>query len=194
MIAPLLSPPTAHSPNPLPGREIARQRLGAALRDLRENRRILLEDAAARLGVAPSTLSRVETGKSPTRTGYLNLLLDLYQVTDPDQRRELAGLARQGQRDAWWADAADLLPLGEGRCLGLEDAAAHARVFATQIIPGPIQEPGYATAAIRATRPELSPVQVRALTTLTGRRCQLLPQPRRTAPAHHQPQTRPRTR
>ena len=47
-----LNPPPAL----LPGREIARQRLGAVLRDLRENSGVLLEDAAAKLGVAPSTL------------------------------------------------------------------------------------------------------------------------------------------
>jgi transcriptional regulator with XRE-family HTH domain len=50
------------------GPEITRQRLGTALRELREERGILLADAAAELGVAPSTLSRIETGKAPTRT------------------------------------------------------------------------------------------------------------------------------
>jgi transcriptional regulator with XRE-family HTH domain len=168
MTTPALNP--ARTANLPPGREIARQRLGTNLRNLRENCGALLEDASATLGVAPSTLSRIETGKAPTRAGYLNLLLDFYQVTDPDRRRELTDLARQGQRDTCWNDAADLLPRSEGRYLGLEEAADRARAFATQLIPGPLQEPGYTTAAIRATRPELNPAQVRALATLTGRR------------------------
>jgi transcriptional regulator with XRE-family HTH domain len=169
-----LNPPPARQAVLLPGREIARQRLGAVVRELRENRSVLLEDAATRLGVAASTLSRLETGKAPTRTGYLYLLLDFYEVTDPDRRRELADLARQGQRDGWWNAAADLLPRGEGRYLGLEEAASRVRVFATQLIPGLLQEAGYATAAIRATRPGLNPDQVRALAALTSRRPQIL--------------------
>jgi transcriptional regulator with XRE-family HTH domain len=165
-----LNPPPAL----LPGREIARQRLGAVLRDLRENSGVLLEDAAAKLGVAPSTLSRVETGKSPTRTAYLSLLLDYYQVTEPGQRRELADLARQGQRDGWWTDAADLLQHGEGRYLGLEEAAVRVRVLATRLIPGLLQEPSYAAAAIRAVRPGLNAADVGVLAALAARRRELL--------------------
>lgn len=175
MAAPAPAPPPVQAPGLPPGREIARHRLGTILRDLRENHGMLLEDAAARLGVAPSTLSRVETGKAPTRTAYLSLLLDHYQLTDPDRRRELADLARQGQRDPWWHDATDLLPRGEGRCLGLEEAAGRVHVLATQLIPALLQEPGYTAAAIRATRPELQPRQARVLASLTARRCLLLP-------------------
>ena len=71
------------------GPTIRRRRLGADLRRLREERSLRLEDVAARLGVAPSTLSRIETGKAPTRTSYLTLLLDLYEVRDADERRAI---------------------------------------------------------------------------------------------------------
>jgi predicted transcriptional regulator len=50
------------------GPAISRQRLGAALRDMRLRHGILLTDAAAELGVAASTLSRIENGIAPTRT------------------------------------------------------------------------------------------------------------------------------
>jgi transcriptional regulator with XRE-family HTH domain len=157
-----------------PGPEITRQRLGTALRDLRVERGVLLGDAAAELGVAPSTLSRIETGKAPTRTSYLSLLLTFYQVTDPGYRRELADLAREGQRESWWEHAADILPPGAGRYLGLEDAAASARVFATQLIPALLWEPGYTAAAIQTARPGLDPAHARTLANLTARRQQLL--------------------
>jgi transcriptional regulator with XRE-family HTH domain len=157
-----------------PGREITRQRLGTTLRELREERGILLSDAATELGVAPSTLSRIETGKAPTRTSYLALLLNFYQVTNPDYRRELADLAREGQREGWWEHAADLLPAGTGRYLGLEEAAACVRVFDTQLIPALLQQPGYAAAAINAARPGLITAQVHTLAALTARRQQLL--------------------
>jgi hypothetical protein len=51
----------------LPGPEISRRRLGATLRTLREDRGVLLVDAAARLDVVPSTLMGV-TGPVPCGT------------------------------------------------------------------------------------------------------------------------------
>jgi hypothetical protein len=41
---------------------------------------IFLEDIAATLDVAPSTTSRIETGKAPTRTSYLAVMLELDQL------------------------------------------------------------------------------------------------------------------
>jgi hypothetical protein len=100
----------------------------------------------------------------------MSLLLDLYEVADPGRRRDLADLARSGQRDPWWADAADILPLNAGRYLGLEAEADTVRVFATQLIPGLLQEPAYTTAAIRATQPGLDAAQARTLTALARQR------------------------
>jgi transcriptional regulator with XRE-family HTH domain len=73
---------------------VCRRRLGNELRQLREARSLRLEDVVVRLGVQPSTLSRIETGQAPTRTSYLAVLLDLYGVDDPDKRRLLADHAR----------------------------------------------------------------------------------------------------
>jgi transcriptional regulator with XRE-family HTH domain len=174
MTPPALAQPPTPAAALRPGPEIIRQRLGTALRAVRVERGILLGDAATELGVAASTLSRIETGKSPTRTSYLSLLLNLYQVTDPDLRRELADLAREGQRDSWWEHAADLLPPGVGRYVGLEHAASHVRVLATQLIPALLQEPGYTAAAIRVARSDLGTAQTRALAALTSRRQELL--------------------
>ena len=94
---------------------VRRHRLGAELRRLREARSLRLEDVAVILDVAPSTISRIETGGAPTRTSYLTVMLDLYQLHDPDQRRLLTDLAREGQRKSWWADHADSLPAQPGR-------------------------------------------------------------------------------
>jgi hypothetical protein len=64
VISPPPSPAVAGTARPAAPRRI----LGAALRELREDRALRLEDAATRLGVAASTLSRIETGKAPART------------------------------------------------------------------------------------------------------------------------------
>ena len=129
-----------------------------------------LDTAAAALGVVPSTLSRIETGKAPARAGYVRLLLDLYDVDDPAERQALAGLAAHGRQDNWCAGAADLLAPEALRYLGLESAATQIRLFAAQTIPGLLQTPDYAMAAWQAARPGLTAAQADRLAGLTRHR------------------------
>ena len=102
------------------GPTVRRRRLGTELRRLREANSIKLEEVAEQLGVAPSTLSRIETGKAPTRSAYLSEMLKLYGVEDPGQRQVLIDMAREGHRKGWWAAYEDLLPTGFGIYVGLE--------------------------------------------------------------------------
>jgi transcriptional regulator with XRE-family HTH domain len=156
------------------GPVIRRHRLGAELRRLRETRTLRLEDAAAELGVAASTLSRIETGQAPARTSYMRMLLDLYQVTDPAEHQRLADLAREGRRHGWWGGYDHVLPSGMGDYLGLETAAAVSRTYALQAIPALLQAPAYTTAACRAARPDLGPVETGLLAEVTRRRQEIL--------------------
>jgi transcriptional regulator with XRE-family HTH domain len=153
---------------------ICRRRLGRELRRLREARSLRLDDVAAVLGVAPSTVSRVETGKAPTRTGYLTMMLDQYRVDDADQRRRLADLARQGQRQGWWTDYRDVLPAGAGTWLGLEDAAASVQAFSVLAVPALLATSAYTAAACQAAWPGLAKAQLRQLAAVQQRRRQLL--------------------
>src|SRR5262245_61913680 len=84
------------------GPTVRRRRLGTELRRLREAHAIKLEEVADKLGLAASTLSRIETGKAPTRTAYLAAMLDLYGVKEPGQRQILIDMAREGHRKGWW--------------------------------------------------------------------------------------------
>jgi transcriptional regulator with XRE-family HTH domain len=153
-----------------------RRALGTALRQLREERCLLLEEVACRLGVAPSTLSRIETGKAPTRThtSYLTLLLDLYAIDDPGYRSQLADLAREGQRKGWWDDHHDIIPPALRTCYGLESAAILIRAYAPHAIPDLLQTPGYALAATRAARPGIDPATARRHAAITTSRAQHL--------------------
>src|SRR5258708_3366595 len=167
---PHLQPDDDEPACPVPiGPGTARHQLGRDLRTLREARSMRLEDAAARLEVAPSTLSRIETGKAPTRVSYLAVLLDLYGVDDPAQRTLLADLAREGKCQSWWDYHDGLMPSGASHYLRLESAASHVSCFATQAVPGLLQTPGYAAAAWRATRPALNADQVPELVPVTLR-------------------------
>lgn len=158
----------------LVGPTIRRRRLGAVLRRLRESRSLKLEYVAGRLGVAPSTLSRIETGKAPTRTSYLAIMLDLYGVDDPGQRMAYLEMAREGQRRGWWADAEDLLSAGFGTYLGLEAESAELRVFGATVVPGLLRTPDYARAVIGAARADLTPAQIDRLVAVQMRRQEVL--------------------
>ena len=151
-----------------------RRRLGADLRELREQRSLRIEEVAEHLGVAASTLSRIETGKAPTKTSYLKLLLDLYGVDDAGRRRDLANLAREGQRKGWWAGDEDVLPAGYGTYLGLEAEAVRLRIFAAQAVPALLRTEPYAEAVTAAARPDLSPGQRARLVAVQLRRQDLL--------------------
>jgi transcriptional regulator with XRE-family HTH domain len=151
-----------------------RRALGTALRQLREERSLLLEEVACHLGVAPSTLSRIETGKAPTRTSYLTLLLDLYAIDDPGHRSQLANLAREGQRKGWWDDHPDIIPPALRTYYGLESAAILIRAYAPHAIPDLLQTPIYALAAARATRAGIDPATARLHAAITTSRAQHL--------------------
>jgi transcriptional regulator with XRE-family HTH domain len=156
------------------GPVMRRRRLGADLRQLRISKALRLEEVADHLGVAPSTLSRIETGKAPTRTSYLTFMLDLYGVDDPGQRRLFMDMAREGQRKGWWMAYDDVLPAGAGSYLGLEAEASALMVFAALAVPGLVRTPEYARALVVATRPWLSAEEVDRLVTLQMRRQDVL--------------------
>ncbi len=142
------------------GPTVRRRRLGSELRRLREANGIKLEEVADQLGVAPSTLSRIETGKAPTRSAYLNEMLKMYNVEDPDQRQVLVDMAREGHRKGWWAAYEDLLPTGFGIYVGLEAEASSLRSFESLVLHGLLQTEKYARAVLAKARRKLSAEEI----------------------------------
>jgi transcriptional regulator with XRE-family HTH domain len=155
----------------LPAPAAARHELGTYLRAQRVRRRINIARAAAHVGIAPGTLSRIETAYAPVRTAYLYLLLDLYRITDDTRRRELADLARQGQCQPYWAEHDDLIPEGTAHYLALEASTAVIRTYAPQLIPDQLMTAGYAVVAARATRPDLGRRREDKVAALARARC-----------------------
>lgn len=152
------------------GPTVRRRRLGSELRRLREARSINLEVVADRLGLAASTLSRIENGKAPTKTAYLTALLELYEVTDAEQRQVLIDMAREGHRKGWWAGYEDVLPTGFGIYVGLEADASGLRIYETQVVNGLLQTPEYAKAILREVNKKNSPDQLQRATELRIKR------------------------
>jgi len=148
------------------GPTVRRRRLGAELRRLRDSAGYKLEEVAGMLGVAPSTLSRIETGKAPTKSAYLSQLLELYQVTDAGQRQILVDMAREGHRKGWWAAYDDVLPSGLGVYVGLEAEASGLRSYEIGVVHGLLQTADYARAVLRASAPRHTADQIERLVDL----------------------------
>jgi transcriptional regulator with XRE-family HTH domain len=120
---------------------------------LREAHSLKLEEVAERLGLAPSTLSRIETGKAPTKTAYLTAMLGMYGVEDPGARKVLVDMAREGHRKGWWSIYDDVLPSGFDIYVGLEAEASGLRSYESDLIHGLLQTTEYALAVLRELRP-----------------------------------------
>ena len=156
------------------GPTVRRRRLGSELRRLREDHSIKLEEVAERLGVAASTLSRIETGKAPTKSVYLTAMLEMYGVTDPAQRQVLVDMAREGHRKGWWSVYDDVLPTGFGIYVGLEAEAAGLRAFEGEAVQGLFQTPDYARAILREVQVRDTDEQVERLVDLRMKRQEVL--------------------
>jgi transcriptional regulator with XRE-family HTH domain len=158
------------------GPTVRRRRLGAELRRLREAHSLKLEEVAERLGLAPSTLSRIETGKAPTKSAYLTAMLEMYQVSDPGARKVLVDMAREGHRKGWWSIYDDVLPSGFDIYVGLEAEASGLRSYETDVVHGLLQTTDYAVAVLRELRPRDNQEQIERVVDLRMERQRLLDQ------------------
>lgn len=156
------------------GPTVRRRRLGTELRKLRESNGYKLEEVAAQLGVAPSTLSRIETGKAPTKSAYLSQMLETYGVVDPAQRQILVDMAREGHRKGWWAAYDDVLPSGFDIYVGLEAETAAVRGYEISVVHGLLQTADYARAVLGEMFPRHSVEQIDRLVDLRIQRQQRL--------------------
>jgi transcriptional regulator with XRE-family HTH domain len=158
------------------GPTVRRRRLGAELRRLREAHSLKLDEVAERLGLASSTLSRIETGKAPTKSAYLTAMLEMYEVNDPGARKVLVDMAREGHRKGWWSIYDDVLPSGFDIYVGLEAEASGLRSYETDVVHGLLQTMDYAVAVLRELRPRDSEEQLERVVDLRMQRQRLIDQ------------------
>jgi transcriptional regulator with XRE-family HTH domain len=129
------------------------RRLVREVEQLRHQRGLSMEAAAARLSWSLSKLYRLENGKSRITTDDLADLLDVYGVCSPE-RDALIQLCRDARKRGWWTAYADVFT---GSYISMESEASSIRMHAQVVVPGIFQVPGYAQAVITATEPGISP-------------------------------------
>ncbi|HEX5295154.1 MAG TPA: helix-turn-helix transcriptional regulator [Streptosporangiaceae bacterium] len=144
------SRPRATSSNPT----IRQRELGLRMRELRNEHGMTVEAVAGHLLCSATKISRMETGSRRASQRDVRDLCELYEVSDPDQREYLMGLARQSREAGWWNQYDDL---SLNPFIGLEDEASAVTSWSMYYVPGLLQTAEYARAIILGIMPRVSP-------------------------------------
>ena len=127
---------------------VAQRRLARALRKLRADADLTIDEVAEKIDLSASTLSRLETAQAVVRRGDIKELLDIYEVTDA-QRDELLQLAGQSRQQPWWQEYKDL---PNASTADLEAQASMIRQYSALLVPGLLQTEAYARHILQAVR------------------------------------------
>ncbi len=118
--------------------------MGRRLRAARLSVGLNLEEAAARLEVAKSSLSRYEQGQGLVTVHHLRTMMDVY-----DQRfDDLMEMSRQARRKGWWKQYG----ISDSDFVALEAGASLISEYQLSFIPGLLQTADYAEALLRSGR------------------------------------------
>ena len=152
------------APRGNPGRwspTVRRQRLAHVLAQLRERDGRSAAQVAELLGVAESTVTRLENAKHLTlpKPTLIDRLLDVYGA-DSDTRDKVAVLVADARERDWWHRYKTGLPTASATYLGLEGETAVQRMFQPGLLPGILQTVAYATAVLPEQVPDLPDDQI----------------------------------
>lgn len=142
---------------------VRRQRLAHVLTNLRDQDGRTAAAVAEELGVAESTVTRLENPKHLTlpKQPLIDKLLDVYGADD-DTRAAVAALVVEARQRDWWHRYKPGLPAALGTYLGLEGEIAALRLFQPALIPAVLATVDYATASFREQLPNLPEEDVAA--------------------------------
>jgi transcriptional regulator with XRE-family HTH domain len=132
---------------------VRERRLARALRHLREEAGLTIEEVAEKLEMSASTMSRIETAQVGVRPRDLRLLLDIYEVSEAEHD-QLLQIARERRQQHWWQEYTDQPNIAVA---GLEADASTIWQFSSQLVPGLLQTDAYARAVLEAIRLDLKP-------------------------------------
>jgi transcriptional regulator with XRE-family HTH domain len=150
---------------------VRRRQLAAALRAFRIQAGLSVTEAAERLLSAPSKISRIENGQRNATPRDVRDLSEAYGLP-AEIRDQLMELARESRQHAWWQEG-DLDPAVQ-TLIGMEGAAKSIKEFEPLLVPGLLQIPEYARAAVDS--PRLGQAGADAVLSARMRRQQILDQ------------------
>lgn len=135
---------------------VRRQRLAHVLARLRERDGRSAAQVAEALGVAESTVTRLENPKHLTlpKPGLIERLLDVYAAEDTI-RSAIAVLVAEARERDWWHRYKAGIPQAFATYLGLEGEIAVLRMFQPALVPAALATVDYATVSFCEQLPNL---------------------------------------
>jgi transcriptional regulator with XRE-family HTH domain len=131
------------------GPTVQRMLVGARLRRLRTEMGLTREEAAEAIRASEWKIHRLENGQVGFKDRDIVDLLQLYEVTDPEEVAEFVTLAREANTPGWWRHYGDLLPSWFRTYVDLEAAATLIRSYEAQFVPGLLQTDDYMRAVVQ---------------------------------------------
>ena len=154
---------------------VRRRRLGMALRRLRDNAEMTLEQASEAAGVSAPYVSRIERAQVAARVTVIKALLEAY-AADETTSVELLEIAGEAGRRGWWHRYSrdNLIPPEYASLIGFEVAASEIRTFEPMIIPGLLQTSAYAEARLTSGPVRLTADRIEARVQVRAERQRIL--------------------
>ncbi|WP_150252779.1 helix-turn-helix domain-containing protein [Nocardiopsis deserti] len=127
------------------------RRLATELRRAREAAGFTAAKAAKELRWSSTKVTRMEAKEAKRiKPDDLDMLMDLYGVTDPERRECMHALAKDARMRGWWSRYKDVF---QNESLpDFESEACLLRTYQGQVIPGLLQTPEYTEALFRGGR------------------------------------------
>ncbi|MFD9905419.1 helix-turn-helix domain-containing protein [Streptomyces sp. NPDC059063] len=129
--------------------------LGRRLALLRDGAGLTAAEAATRVRVDQTTITRMEKAETSLKWATVKALLELYGA-GPAETEEFLALTEQANAPGWWQSFRDVLPSWFGVHVSLEGAAARIHTYEPQVIPGLLQTKEYAHAVLRSGLPRVT--------------------------------------
>lgn len=126
------------------------RQVSGELRRLRKQAGLTSDEAAKRLGISQSKISRMENGQAGLHADEVAALLGVYH-TDAGNRERLLGLVREAEQSGLVAMHGENLPEQWQALIDWESRAAALRNYEPLGVPGLLQTSDYARAIIQGT-------------------------------------------
>jgi hypothetical protein len=141
---------------------------------LREAAGLSPENAGKAIRGSRSKISRLELGRTGSKSRDIEDLLTLYGVHGEGERGTILALARAANADGWWLDYADVVPGWLEHYLDMERAASLVRSYEVRYVPGLLQTGDYARSLLRFLYPAATDAEVDRRVELRLRRQEIL--------------------
>lgn len=130
--------------------------LGRRLAALRDAAGFTAAQAAKRLRIAGTTITRMEKAETSLKYATVKTLLEIYDVSQAETE-EFLSLLDKATTPGWWQSFRDVLPAWFGVHVSLESAATEIRSYESAVPPGLLQTPAFARAVLERGLPRISP-------------------------------------